>query len=113
MNENGSCDDNMISFLAIIDLGLGKFSTDLTKLSTDSLFSYLTLFCVYGETSLNTFVILPVPWPLWRTADFRACGVANPSPLGAASSTHHGRCHMHLVWTKNRGEWLCHYKDNR
>jgi hypothetical protein len=75
-----------------------------------SLFSYLTLFCVYGESTLITcqhLLFLPIPWPLWRTADFRACGVATPSPLGAASSTHHGRCHLRLVWKKNRGKSGC------
>jgi hypothetical protein len=36
-------------------------------------------------------------------ADFMACGVSTPNPLGAASSQHHGQCHMRLVWSKPGG----------
>ena len=64
------------------------------------------------ERLASTLVILPPPWTLWRTADFRACGVATPSPLGAASSTHHGRCHMRLVRKKNRGKGGCETTDD-
>ena len=43
-----------------------------------------------------------------------ACGVATPSALGAASSTHHGRCHMRLVWSKTVGKSGCViYKGNQ
>jgi hypothetical protein len=44
---------------------------------------------------------------IWPAADFKACGVATPSPLGAASSSHHGRCHMRLVWSKTVGKSGC------
>ena len=37
VNENGSCYDDMILCSAIIDLGLGKSSTELSKFSTESL----------------------------------------------------------------------------
>jgi hypothetical protein len=36
-------------------------------------------------------------------ADFMACGVSTPNPLGAASSKHYGQRRMRLVWSKSIG----------